>query len=265
MLTETTTAEGMRIWHARPDATGPRPAVLLLHERYGPVEHSFVVLERMAEYGFVAAMPDLFHRYTGEREPIESAQARVEITDDEVIVDLDATVRYLRSLPYVAPGGVGVAGFCLSGRAPIVYAAARPSDVAGICITHGGIYPRDYKGEPPGQASVAGLIPKLQCPILGMFGEKDWLVPMEYISRFRRELERTGKSYWVRIFAGTPHGWMNATQPDHYPTRYHARSAEIAWNILSQFYTDVFDGAYDASAHTWLFQPDKDLAYDFSS
>jgi hypothetical protein len=42
MLNETMTESGMRIWHALPDDSGaPRPVVLLLHERYGPVEHSF--------------------------------------------------------------------------------------------------------------------------------------------------------------------------------------------------------------------------------
>ena len=264
MLTETTTEQGMRVWHARPAADGPRPALLLLHERYGPVEHSFLVLERMAEAGFVTAMPDLFHRFKGDRRPVELGEGRVEITDPEVVADLDATIRYLRSLPYVDRRGVGVVGFCLSGRAPIVHAAARPNEVAAICIAHGGIYPRDYTAEKPGQASVAGLIPQLRCPILGMFGENDRSVPMENVSRFRRELERNGKDYWIRVFAGTPHGWMNATEPDRYPTRYHAASAEQSWGVLARFFTDVYSGAYANGQRTWLFQPDAAVGYDFA-
>ncbi len=49
MLTEETLASGMRVWTARPGTTEPRPAVLLLHERYGPVEHSFNQVEKMAK------------------------------------------------------------------------------------------------------------------------------------------------------------------------------------------------------------------------
>ena len=260
MLTETTTAEGMRIWHARPDTSEPRPAVLLLHERYGPVEHSFNVLNRFAEYGFVAAMPDFFYRYEGDRGPIERAEDRIDVTDDEVVADIDATIHYLHSLDYVAAGPVGVVGFCLSGRVPIVYAVARPEDVAAIAVAHGGIYPRDYHAEKPGQASVAGLIPDIECPVLGMFGEKDRSVPMENIARFRRELERNGVDYWIRVFADAPHAWMNTTN-EH---SYREPQSEEAWSILSRFFADVFEGVWDGGRSTWLFQADAAIEYDFA-
>lgn len=260
MLLETTTAEGMRIWHARPEAAEPRPAVLLLHERYGPVEHSFNVLNRFVESGFVTAVPDLFHRHKGDRGPIERAEDRIDVTDEEVIADIDSTLRYLRSLAYVSDGPVGVSGFCLSGRIPIVYAAARPDDVAAISIAHGGIYPRDYHGDKPGQASVASFIPDLTCPVLGMFGEADRSVPLENVARFRRELERNGLDYWVRVFADTPHAWMNTTEPDTYVEG----PSEEAWQILSTFYSQVFEGVFGGDRYTWLFQPDSDVDYDFS-
>jgi carboxymethylenebutenolidase len=234
--------------------------VLLLHERYGPVDHSFNVLNRFAEYGFVAAMPDFFYRYEGDRGPIERAEDRIDLTDDQVVADLDATIRYLHTLAYVAPGPVGVAGFCLSGRVPIVYAVARPEDVAAIAVAHGGIYPRDYNADKPGQASVAGLIPDIGCPVLGMFGENDRSVPMENIARFRRELERNGIDYWVRVFAGAPHAWMNTTN-EH---SYREPQSEESWSILSRFFGDVFDGVWDGDRNTWLFQPDAAIDYDFA-
>jgi len=260
MLNETTTENGMRIWHCRPDTDEPRPAVLLLHERYGPVEHTFNVLERFAKSGFVAAMPDLFHRYQGERGPVERAEARVEIIDSETVADIDATLAYLRSLPYVDGAHIGVAGFCLSGRAPIVYAAARPDEVSAISITHGGIYPRDYHGDITGQAPVGGLIPQLACPVLGMFGENDRLVPMENISRFRRELERTGANYWVRVFADTPHGWMNTTNDNIF----REGPSNAAWDSLAEFYSGVFSGEWNQDNFIWRFEPDKAVNYDFA-
>jgi carboxymethylenebutenolidase len=261
MLNETTTASGMRIWHARPDDSGTaRPVVLLLHERYGPVEHSFNVLERFAKSGFVAAMPDLFYRYKGDRGEVERSEARVEITDAECITDIDATFAYLRSLPYVDGTQIGVSGFCLSGRAPIVYAAARPGDVSAISVTHGGVYPRDYNGDTPGQAPVGGLIPQLACPVLGMFGETDRLVPMENIRRFRRELERTGANYWIKVFADTPHGWMNTTNP----AIFREVPSEAGWETLAQFYSGVFAGDWKKGNRTWRFEPDTALSHDFS-
>ena len=261
MMIETTVASGMRIWHAQPDTDQRRPAVLLLHERYGPVEHSFNVLNRFAAYGFVAAMPDIFHRFEGDRGPLERAETRFDPTDDEVVSDIDATLAHLRSLPYVDASRVGVAGFCLSGRTPLVYAAVRPEDTAAISITHGGIYPRDYHGDFDGQVPVGGLIPQVQCPVLGLFGEADRSVPMENVSRFRRDLERHAKDYRIRVYAGTPHAWMNTTEQG----RYREAASEDAWAMLAEFYRGVFAGDWQTGTRTWRFEPETAVAYDFAT
>jgi carboxymethylenebutenolidase len=261
MLIETTLDSGMRIWHAQPDTDERRPAVLLLHERYGPVEHSFNVINRFAEYGFVAVMQDLFHRYDGDRGPIERAEDRIDCTDAENIADIDETLAYLRSLPYVGAARIGVAGFCLSGRTPLVWAAARPDDTAAISLTHGGIYPRDYHGDKPGQQPVGELIPSMQCPVLGTFGEADRAVPLENVSRFRRELERHGKDYRIRVYADTPHAWMNSTDPK----RYREAASEHTWAMLAEFYRGAFAGDWQTGARTWRFEPEEAVAYDFAT
>ncbi len=260
MLIEETLASGMRVWHARPDTEEPRPLMLMLHERYGPVQHSFNVIERIAEAGFVACFMDMFHRYEGDRAPIENSEARVDPTDDESIADLDETIAPMRELAYVDGGRIGVVGFCLSGRTPLVYAAAR-NGVSAIAVVHGGIYPREYAGSTPGQDTVSNVIPKLPCPVLGMFGELDGSVPMENIQRFRRDLERTRKSYRIRVYTDAPHGWQNST----IPARYRADQAETAWGDMTDFFDDVFAGAWDDGRLRWQIEPDAAVAYDLSA
>lgn len=257
MLVKETLASGMRVWHARPDTGDPRPAVLLLHERYGPVPYSFDAIEKLAGDGFVACVYDMFHRYQGDRRPIEQAQARVDPTDDEALADLDETIAYLRKLPYVDGDRIGMAGFCLSGRTPLVYAAAR-DDVSAIAVFHGGIYPRDYEASMPGQQTVAGLIPRLSCPVLGGFGEHDNLVPLENVRRFRGELERHGRSFEIRVFANVPHAWLN-----HTTDAYRKREADEAWAMMVRFFTEVFDGTWDGQTVA-RFQADPSIAFDFA-
>ncbi len=227
MLVEQTLASGMRLWTARPETEEPRPAVMLLHERYGPVQHSFNIAEKLARDGYVACVPDTFHRFKGDRRPIEDAEARIDPTDAEALADLDETLAHLRGLAYVDSERIGIAGFCLSGRTPLVFAAQR-TGIAGIAIFHGGIYPRDYTPEFPGQQTVSELIPRLSCPVLGVFGELDRLVPLENVARFRRDLEQTDKSYRVRVIADVPHGWLNSTTPD----AYRPEGAERAWQMM---------------------------------
>ncbi len=251
MAEERTLDSGMRLWIGRPESPGRRPAVLMLHERYGPVQFSFDAVDRVAQEGFVACVPDMFHRYEGDRAPIEASQARVDPTDAEVLADLDETIAYLRTLPDVDGGRIGIAGFCLSGRTPIVYASSR-DDVAAIAVFHGGIYPRDYVPIYPGQQTVAELIPRLTCPVLGGFGELDPAVPLDHIQRFRSELEQHGKSYTVRIYAGAPHGWMNATIPG----RYRPEQSEAAWTDFLGFFRQVFAGEWPPDRPVWRFKAD---------
>ena len=260
MLIEETLASGMRVWHARPDTDEPRPLMVMLHERYGPVQHSFNVIERIAEAGFVACFMDMFHRYEGDRAPIENAEARVDPTDAESIADLDETLAHTRKMAYVEDAKTGIVGFCLSGRTPLIYAAARDG-VSAIAIVHGGIYPREYAGSTPGQDTVSNAIPKLPCPVLGLFGERDPSVPLENIGRFRRDLERSRRHYRIRVYADAPHGWQNSTVD----ARYRPALAETAWDDTIAFFDEVFAGRWDDGRLHWRFEPDDAVAYDFSA
>ena len=206
MIVEQTLASGMRFWVARPEADGPRPAVFLHHERYGPVEHSFSEIEKMAKEGYVGCLPDLYHRFPGDRGLLERAETRCDPTDEETLSDLDESIAYLRTLDFVDGENIGMVGFCASGRAPLVFAGSR-SDLKGIAIFHGGVYPRDYDPIYPGQGTVADVIPRLSCPLFGAFGESDFLVPLDNVRRLRDELELHRKSFHIRVFANTPHAW----------------------------------------------------------
>jgi len=260
MIEEQTLASGMRIWIARQESGTPRPAVLVLHERYGPVQHSFNMIEKMAAEGYVACVPDAFHRYEGERGPLERAETRFDPTDADALDDLDETIAYLRTLSYVADSQVGMAGFCASGRLPIVFSARR-NDVAGIAVVHGGIYPRDYDASLAGQQTVAELIPKLSCPMLGIFGEHDRLVPLENVARARGELDDTGKSYRIRVIAGVPHGWLNTTTPE----AYHQAEAEDAWRTMVGFFGEVFAGDWGTAEPRQQFTADPAISFDFGA
>jgi dienelactone hydrolase len=57
---------GITAVRALPKAKGKRPAVIILHERYGIDQHTKDLTVKLAEIGFVGLAPDLFHRFTGE-------------------------------------------------------------------------------------------------------------------------------------------------------------------------------------------------------
>ena len=63
---------GITAVRALPKAKGKRPAVIILHERYGIDQHTKDLTARLAQAGFAGLAPDLFHRFTGDRQAILS-------------------------------------------------------------------------------------------------------------------------------------------------------------------------------------------------
>ena len=257
-ITEHVLDSGMRLWRAQPDEAQPRPLMVMLHERYGPVEQSWRILRRMASYGYAACLSDLFHRYEGERGPIEHSEARYDPTDQQTIDDIDESIAFMRTLPFVDASRIGIVGFCQSGRTPMVYSAAG-RDATAIAFFHGGIYPRDYEPTFAGQESAAAFLPRVLAPLFAGFGEHDPLVPLENVRRFRRELISLGKRARIRVFADTPHGWLNGTRPDDY----REDAAEASWELLAAFFADAFAGRLGEAPNV-EFDADPQIPFDFS-
>src|SRR5919108_3733748 len=92
---------GIGAVRALPKAKGSRPAVILLHERYGIDQHTKDLTVKLAQAGFLGLAPDLFSRFAGDRKALQKGQARVEIRDDEAIEDLNVAIDYLKKVDSV--------------------------------------------------------------------------------------------------------------------------------------------------------------------
>jgi dienelactone hydrolase len=77
----------------KPTGDGKRPAVIHLHERYGIVQHTTDLGEKFVDAGYVTVVPDLFWRFTGDREALARGDGRCDLSDEEVLADIDAVGR----------------------------------------------------------------------------------------------------------------------------------------------------------------------------
>src|ERR671924_1214101 len=109
----------------KPSGEGRRPAVIHLHERYGIVQHTMDLGEKFVDAGYLTIVPDLFSRFTGDREALARGDERCELSDEEVLLDLDAVIAFLRSIPEADMTKVAMSGVCQTGRQPILAAAKR--------------------------------------------------------------------------------------------------------------------------------------------
>ncbi|HKA32293.1 MAG TPA: dienelactone hydrolase family protein [Candidatus Binatia bacterium] len=248
---------GMSAFRALPKAKGKRPAMILLHERYGVVQHTKDLIVKFAKAGYVAVAPDLFWRFIGDRKALERGDARADIRDSEALDDIAESIEYLKKLRIVDPGRIAVMGVCQTGRQAVL-PATNGAGVAACVVFYGAAGGREWTTDEFRPVLIETLLEKLSCPLLGVFGEADHIISVDDVLRFRGALERNKKSYHIRIYPDAPHGWLNDTMPG----RYRKAAAVDAWSLLMAFLKKTMNGKPNDRI-TWTFENDFSRNYDF--
>jgi carboxymethylenebutenolidase len=242
-----------------PAGAGKRPAIIHLHERYGIVQHTTDLAEKFVNAGFVTIVPDLFSRFTGDRAALAAGNDRCDLDDEQVLGDIDAVVAHLRSVAEVDAIRIAISGVCQTGRQPILMAAKRDY-ICAAAVLYGAIYDADWKSDPRRPEPIDKLIEQMTCPMVGVFGELDNLIPLHNIIRMVEVLAKTKKTFDVRVYPDAPHGFLNDTMPG----RFRPEPAQAAWKQITGFLEAVFDGKFSKERAVWRFESDSSIDYDFT-
>ena len=197
--------------------SGSGPAVVVIQEWWGLVDHIKDVCDRFAADGFVALAPDLFHGKT-TKSPDEAGKLMMALRIDEAEKDLSGAVNYLLQQAFTASGSVGVVGFCMGGALSL-YTATKNVDV-GACVVF-------YGGHP----NVKPDLPKLYAPMLGLYAERDGFVTPDSVRELESKLRALGKPVEVHVYPETDHAFFNDTRPEVY----NAEAAADAWRRTIEF------------------------------
>ena len=252
-------ADGLRGALLLPDASGPRPAVVILHERYGLAQHTLDLAKRLADDGYVAVAPDLFSRWEGDRAALARGDVRVSLPDGEAADVIDAALARLEREKAADRARVALFGVCQSGRYAIA-AADRGAKVAATVVLYGAAQPPEWNVTALQPRALAEMIAATREPSLWIFGEGDHTISIADVLRVRAALESARRAYRMRIFAGAPHGWLNDTMPG----RFRPRLAAEAWTMLHSFLADVFERGWPNGRVRWEFESDSAPDYDFA-
>jgi carboxymethylenebutenolidase len=250
---------GISAVRALPKAKGRRPAVIILHERYGIDPHTKDLTVRLAQAGFVGLAPDLFHRYTGDRKAVLSGAQRVDLTDDGALEDLNGAVEYLKKLKEVDPARIGIIGVCQTGRQPLLLAAKR-NDIAGAVVLYGAIGGKEWMGNNLRPTPIEELVAQVTCPVLGIFGETDHIISIDDVVRLRNCFEKGKKNCHIRIYSDAPHGWLNDTMPG----RYRKDAAKDAWRLMMTFLKQCFASGWNKDRIVCKYESDYSRKYNFT-
>ncbi len=254
-------AGGLPAFLAMPAASREQkiPAIVLMHERYGLVKHTRDLAERFARDGFVCIAPDFFYKHPNQ-EALHRGDVGYPLKDAEAIEYLDSAVTQLAALPQVDAGKIAVKGVCQTGRHPLVLAAEGKSKIGAALVWYGAASAREWQPNDRYMKPLDDMLARIECPVLGIFGEADHLISLDDVRRFRDSLDRHDKSYTIQVFAGAPHGWLNDTMPG----RYRREAAEAAWMLQLEFLRQVFDSSRDKTRRVQVYACDHAANYDFS-
>lgn len=219
-------------YRARPEASGPFPVVLVVHEIFGVHEYIRDVCRRLARAGYLAVAPDLYARQ-GDPTGLASVDAILtqvvtRVPDAQVMADLDATAGWAASEGGDPKGaGLFATGFCWGGRIVWLYAAHRPDLVAGAAWYGRLVGP----ARPETPEHPIDLADRRHAPVLGLYGAEDAGIPLESVFAMRRKLALARSRSEILVFPGAPHGFHA-----DYRESYRPMPAEEGWRRMLDWF-----------------------------
>ncbi|MBM3897770.1 MAG: dienelactone hydrolase family protein [Thaumarchaeota archaeon] len=218
-------AGDMLAYEARPKFDAQFPAMIIIHENSGLLEHFKDIARRYAMEGFVAVAVDFLSRAGGSKGDDlarENQMAQSRMSDTMVQSDIDSTIRYLKSKSYVKGDKIGVTGFCWGGRQSTI-AALRSREIAAGVPYYG--FPVNARPSEIQSINPIELVPQSTAAILAHFGASDRGIPLTQVEEFRKSLQDNNKTFELYIYEGAGHAFFN----DSRDALYNEAAAKLSW------------------------------------
>ncbi|NQV72100.1 dienelactone hydrolase family protein [bacterium] len=199
------------------NASGPLPAVLVIHENRGLNPHIEDIARRLALDNFVAFAPDALFPlggYPGTEDEARSLFGNLDRSKTQH--DFIAAANFLRERSECT-GAIGAVGFCFGGGMVNFLATKLGDDLkAGVA----------FYGSAPNLEDV----PNIRCKIMVQSAEQDERINASWPG-YEAALKAAKIDYERHLYPGTQHGFNNDTTP-----RFDEAAAKLAWGRTTAFF-----------------------------
>jgi carboxymethylenebutenolidase len=220
---------------AHPDEAETLPTVVVIQEIFGVNAHIREVANRIAQEGYIAIAPHIYHR---QIEEFEVGYSDVEIKlgrqykngthANELLMDVQGAIRYGRKRFNSPSTGAGCIGFCFGGH--VAYLAATLPDIKATASFYGaGITQFTPGGGPPTITRTS----EIGGTIYTFFGLQDSLISPLEIDLIEEELKESGVEHRVCRYSDAGHGFFC----DHRDS-YDSASARDAWQYVKLLFAN---------------------------
>lgn len=261
MMSYEGTTGKLEAYLSRPQRSDPGPAVGVIHEIYGLVEHTRDVANRFATQGYVALAPNLFSGDEqlrsvlnpsnvgalmqfmrtippGKMRDMSYVQQELSKQNEPARTVLQRTMQLLfggglqkdkltqdlvKAVAYLKSQG-----FVKRGKvASIGFCFGGGMSINLACQTETAACVIFY-GENP---SPLELVRNIKCPVLGIYGGEDARINAT-VDKLVKAMVEYKKDFEMRVYPGAPHAFFNDTSP----TTYREQAAKDAWDRVLRFF-----------------------------
>jgi carboxymethylenebutenolidase len=227
ITTETITLQSdgsnMGVYIARPESKNA-PALIVFQEAFGVNSHIKDVAHRLAEQGYIAVAPELFHRTAppgftaGYGDYAILGPHFQAVTTDAITADARTVYEWTMKDPQVNNTSIGAIGFCLGGRAAFIANAKLP--IRAAVSFYGGRIAEN----------LLDLAKDENAPILFFWGGLDKHIGPEQRNAVADAMTKGEKPFINIEFSDADHGFFNDEKPAYNPN-----AAKHAWALTLSF------------------------------
>ena len=199
---------------------GMGPGVLVLHPWWGLNDTIKTVCTRLADTGFSAFAPDLYHGRLATTIP-EAESLSNALDAEQAMQDVLAGMDFLSQHCRGAEQGLAVIGFSLGAYFALQLSIADPQRIRAVVL---------FYGTGPGDFSTS------QAEYLGHFAENDPYESAEYVDSLEETLRTAGRPVTFYRYPGTGHWFF---EPDRIEA-YNPDAAALAWERTLDFLPKFF-------------------------
>ena len=200
--------------------SGTGSGVLVLHAWWGLNSTLKAFCTRLAENGFIAFAPDLYHGKVADTIPAAEA-LRDALDPARAKSDLLDAAQFLNGRAANPDHGLAVIGFSLGAYFALDISGADPGHIRSVVV---------FYGTAPGDFS------KSKAAYLGHYAETDQFEPQAEVDALEASLKQAGRPVTFYRYPGTGHWFF---EPDR-TQAYDPAAASLAWDRTLAFLKGSF-------------------------
>ncbi len=200
--------------------SGEGPGVLVLHAWWGLNDTIKAFCTRLAESGFIAFAPDLYHGKVADTIPdAEVLGNAIDSNHVQAEAEVAEAAKFLNNRVMQAKHGLGVVAFSLGGYYALNLAATHPEHIRSVVLFYGtdGTMGTDFTNS--------------KAEYLGHFAENDEFETQSNVDSLEERLKRAGRPVNFYRYPDIGHWFF---EPDR-SEAYNKVAASLAWDRTLKF------------------------------